>query len=123
MSRKVLIVSPHFPPINAPDHQRVRMALPHFAEFGWEPTVLAVRPECVEGVLDPRLEQSLPGDARVVRTGAWPSGFTRKFGLGSLALRALPYLFAQGNRLLAFRKFDLVFFSTTMFPVMALGRR
>ena len=27
--RRVLIVSPHFPPINAPDHQRVRMSLPY----------------------------------------------------------------------------------------------
>jgi len=33
--RRVLLVSPHFPPINAPDHQRVRMSLPYYAKLGW----------------------------------------------------------------------------------------
>src|SRR5262245_49086029 len=122
MKRTILIVSPHFPPINAPDHQRVRMALPYVAEFGWDATVLAVRSGCVEGIRDPLLEKALPGETAIVRTSALPVRLTRRFGLGSLALRALPYLLARGNRLLAFRKFDLIFFSTTMFPVMALGR-
>ena len=40
--KKVLIVSPHFPPLNAPDMQRVRMSLPYFAAEGWEPVVLAL---------------------------------------------------------------------------------
>jgi hypothetical protein len=35
--RTLLIVSPHFVPINAPDMQRVRMSLIYFAEFGWKP--------------------------------------------------------------------------------------
>lgn len=120
--KKVLIVSPHFPPINAPDHQRVRMSLPYLREFGWDPTILAVRPEFVEGgVLDPLLEVTVPNDIDVVRGRAIPYGLTRRLGLGSLALRALPYLWRAGNRLLAAREFDLAFFSTTMFPVMILG--
>ena len=54
--KKVLIVSPHFPPINAPDMQRVRLALPYLRELGWEPTVIAVGPDLVEGgVRDPLL--------------------------------------------------------------------
>ena len=68
--KTILIVSPHFPPINAPDHQRVRMALPFFKECGWEPVVLAVNPEHVEGVRDPLLAQTLPSDLRVVWTEA-----------------------------------------------------
>jgi hypothetical protein len=32
--KTVLIVSPHFPPVNAPDHQRVCMALPYLEQFG-----------------------------------------------------------------------------------------
>ena len=44
MPSRVLIVSPHFPPVNAPDHQRVRMSLPYLGEFGWEGHVLAVVP-------------------------------------------------------------------------------
>ena len=30
----VLAISPRFPPTNAPDHQRLRMALPYFEEAG-----------------------------------------------------------------------------------------
>ena len=36
--RRVLLVSPHFPPTNAPDHQRVRMSLPFYREHGWAPS-------------------------------------------------------------------------------------
>lgn len=121
MNRRVLIISPHFPPTNAPDHQRVRMALPHLQHFGWDATTLAVRPTDVEGVTDPMLEESLPANARVIKTGALPHRMTRKCGLGSLGWRALPYLHSAGSRLLSREKFDLVFFSTTQFPVMALG--
>jgi hypothetical protein len=32
--RRVLLVSPRFPPTNAADHQRVRMTCPYFAENG-----------------------------------------------------------------------------------------
>ena len=119
--RRVLIVSPHFPPINAPDHQRVRMSLPYFEEFGWRPTVLAVRSEDVEATDDPLLERTLPPGLEVVRTGALPVRWTRRLGLGNLGLRALPAFWQAGNRLLAKERFDVVYFSTTMFPTMALG--
>ncbi len=58
--RRVLIVSPHFPPVNAPDHQRVRMSLPYLYENGWEAHVLAVDPRFVAGFLDPYLLQTIP---------------------------------------------------------------
>lgn len=120
-NQRVLIVSPHFPPVNAPDHQRVRISLPYFQEFGWEPYILTVRPECVEGANDPLLEQLVPKEIKVVRTGALPVKQTRKIGLGTLALRSLPYLLRAGDRIILEEKIDLVYFSTTIFPVMALG--
>ncbi len=119
--RHVLIVSPNFPPINMPDHQRVRMALPYFREFGWEPVVLAVAAEFSENSRDETLMATLPEDCEIHRVHALPAQVTRTVGLGSLALRSLPYLRAKGKEILASRKFDLVFFSTTLFPVMSLG--
>lgn len=121
MSHQVLIVSPHFPPINAPDHQRVRMSLPYFEEFGWEPHVLSVQADAVEGVYDSLLEQTVPKHIPVIRTGALPVKHTRRLGLGSLSLRCFPHLLRAGNSYLAKQKFDLVYFSTTAFAVMALG--
>jgi hypothetical protein len=121
--KNVLIVSPNFPPINAADHQRIRMALPYLEAQGWAPHILAVEPKYIEGVWDPLLERTIPPSVPVTRTSAMSAGWTRRFGVGSLALRSLPYLRAEGRRRLKEKKFDLVFFSTTMFPVMALGPR
>lgn len=123
MNHRVLIVSPHFPPINAPDHQRVRMSLPYFEEFGWEPHILTVRPDCVEGVHDPLLEQTVPSQISVIRTGALSVKHTKRIGLGSLSLRCFSHLLRAGNSYLVKEKFDLVYFSTTVFTAMALGPR
>jgi hypothetical protein len=123
LMRKVLIVSPHFPPINAPDHQRVRMALPFFEEYGWRATVLAVGTQYVEGVKDPFLTQTLPENVRVVFTKAWSWKWMRYLGVGSLGYRAQGHLREAGDRLLRSEQFDLIFFSTTVFPVMSLGPR
>lgn len=121
MPGRVLIVSPHFPPVNAPDHQRVRMSLPYLGEFGWEAHVLAVDPRYVEGFRDPALLQTVPDDVPVTRVPAIPAGLTRRVGLGSLGIRSLGPLTLAGDRLLRTRRFDLVYFSTTIFPAMGLG--
>lgn len=121
--RKLLIVSPHFPPINAPDHQRVRMALPYLAECGWQAHVLAVAPEGVEGVRDPLLLQTLPPDVPVTYTRSLPVNYTRLIGLGNIGWRSWPYLAAAGRQLLARESFDLAYFSTTVFLAMTLSSR
>ncbi|MEB3356837.1 MAG: glycosyltransferase [Synechococcales bacterium] len=119
--RRVLIVSPHFPPTHAPDHQRIRTALPHLAEFGWEAEILTVDPREVPHGIDAQLAQVLPEDLAIHRTAALPYRFTRLLGFGNVGWRCLPYLLQTGNRLLAQKRFDLIFFSTTIFPVMILG--
>lgn len=99
------------------------MSLPYFQEFGWEPHILTVRPDCVEGVQDSLLEQTIPSHVPIIRTGALPVKHTRHVGLGSLSLRCFPHLLRAGNSCLAKQKFDLLYFSTTAFTVMALGPR
>jgi hypothetical protein len=122
--RKVLIVSLHFAPINTPDMQRIRMALPYLRGCGWEPVVLAVAPDMVEGaVLEPLLERSYPPDVRIVRVRGIPPSLTRWAGVGSLWLRCGRAVRAAGDRLLSSEAFDLVFFSTTQFDAFSLGPR
>ncbi len=119
--KKVLIISPNFPPINAPDMQRIRMSLPYYREMGWTPVVLCVDENCVDGFRDPLLLETLPPDLSIHKVGAWPASVTRKFGLGSLSMRSYFHFKKKGNELLRAGGFDLVFFSTTMFHVCALG--
>lgn len=117
--RRVLIVSPHFPPVNAPDHQRARMALPYFREFGWDPAVLAVDARYVEAPRDELLLQTVPPDAPVYRVPAIDQALSRKIGLGNLGLRALPTVLGKGRQLIKEHRFNLVYISTAMFAVAA----
>ena len=98
--RRVLIVSPHFPPINAPDLQRVRMSLPHYRACGWEPIVLCVGDAWQDGVREPGLADTLPPDIRIVRVPALPRRWTRLLGVGNLGLRCWPHFLFAGARLL-----------------------
>ena len=100
---------------------RVRMLLPFFKENGWEVQVLAVSPEQVAAPLDPWLLALLPADVVVHRVH--PVGLKWSWipGLGTLGLRALRALARGGDRLLATSRFDLVYFSTTVFEVHLLG--
>jgi hypothetical protein len=120
--KRVLVVTPHFPPANATDMHRVRLSLPHFAEFGWQPTVLAVSPEFVEGRDEPLLLKTVSSSTEVMRVRALPVRFTRKFGLGDLGLRSLPFLYRAGAQLIRTSSFSLAYFSTTAFSAMSLGR-
>lgn len=119
--RRLLIVSPNFPPVNAPDMHRVRMSLPHFEASGWQPFVLAIEPKEQDFAIEPALLQSLP-DVPVTRVAALPARFTRPFGLGNAGLRAIGHLYRAGADLIRRESIDLVYFTTTMFPVMSLGR-
>jgi hypothetical protein len=85
--------------------QRVRMRLPHFAEFGWEPCVLAVAATGDE-TLDPLLLETVPSDIKVERVRAIPAAISKQVGIGNVALRALPFLYhAIGSRFISGQQF------------------
>ncbi len=121
--KKLLIVSPHFPPMNTPDLQRVRTSLSYYAENGWEPTVLTMEPPEGREGCDDLLARSVSKDIRVISVPAWRERNCRRFGFGHADYRYPVPLHRAGARLLAAERFDLAFFSTTVFNTMALGRR
>jgi len=112
--RRVLIISPHFPPDSSAGTHRVRLLAPHLAACGWEPTVLTVDPGDYEGALDPVLAASVPENVRVVRARAWPASITRRLGIGDLGLRAYSGLKRAATALLERERFDAVFI--TIYP-------
>lgn len=123
MKRRLLIVSPHFPPSSTADMHRVRLVAPRLGRHGWDVHVLAVHPDQVAAPRDPWLLEGLPAELPVERVRALGLGVARLPGLGTLGLRALPALERAGDRRLAGGGFDMVYFSTTMFEVHALGPR
>src|SRR5690606_27820558 len=75
----------------------------------------------VQGIEDTLLEKSIPSDTRVIKVKALSSSATKIFGLGNLGIRAYWHLKKAAESLLSQERFDLVYFSTTMFVSMALG--
>lgn len=119
--KRVLIISPYFPPSNAADMQRVRMSLPYFKEYGWEPELVVVEEGYSDMIKDSLLLDSIPKDIQVHQVKAFSKKWTSKFGLGSIALRSLYFYKKKVNELLKDKHFDLIYFSTTQFPVCILG--
>lgn len=120
--KRALVVTPNWPPLSHPDLHRVRMALPYFAEFGWEPLILKVDPDEQEGIRDPMLCVTVPDRTRTWQAAAIPRAWTAWFGLNSVGIRCLVSMARLGSRIIREEKPDMVFISTTLFPAMLLGR-
>ena len=101
--------------------QRVRMSIPYFKDFGYTAEVVTVAPEYSLVVKDELLIESVPKDIKIHQVKAFDRKWTSKLGLGSLALRSLWFYWRMVNRILAAQQYDLIFFSTTEFPVCVLG--
>lgn len=119
--KKLLIISPYFPPSNAADMQRVRMSLPYFIDFGWDVTVATVNSAHSDMSKDELLLESIPKNIRIVNIAAFSKKWTGKVGVGSLALRSMFHYKKTINQLLKSEQFDLIYFSTTQFPLLILG--
>ncbi|WP_316773164.1 hypothetical protein [Pedobacter frigiditerrae] len=119
--KKLLIISAYFPPSNTADMQRVRMSLPYFKDFDWEVEVVIVDEKYSDVVKDPLLLESIPPHIVIHKVRALSKKWTSKFGLGSLGLRSMWFYKQKVNQLLKSKKFDLIYFSTTEFPICVLG--
>lgn len=119
--KRLLIISPYFPPTNAADMQRVRMSLPYLEALGWDVDVVTVHPQFSHLPLDVLLTEAVPPSVTIHYVKALNSKLTSMVGLGSIALRSYHAYKRYVGRLLQHQKFDLIYFSTTQFPLCVLG--
>lgn len=101
--------------------QRVRTSLPYFKEFGWDAEVVTINENYAEMIKDDLLLLSVPPAIKIHKVKALSKKWTSKFGLGSIAIRSLKFFKVKVNELLQQSHFDLIYFSTTQFPVCVLG--
>ena len=80
--KRVLCISPHYPPDATAGAHRMRLLAPHLAAAGWQPTVLTVAASSYEGRLDATLLPSKGASVDVVRVGAVPAVYSRFVGFG-----------------------------------------
>jgi len=110
--KRLLFVSPHYPPDGAAGTHRARVLAPYLPRHGWRPTVLTVNREAYEGSLDLELEQMADDGVEVIRASALSATWTRRLGVGDLGLRALPGLRSAARRELARGDYDAIYVTT-----------
>lgn len=120
--KKVLIITPYFPPINAADMQRIRMSLPYYEDFNWMAEVVTVNAVYSKLNKDELLVQTIPANIKIHYVKAFSQKWTKRIGLGSIALRSIWFYKNYVDKLLLKNHFDLIYFSTTQFPLLILGK-
>ncbi len=120
--RRVLIVSPYFPPSTLAGVHRARHLAKHLPATGWRPIILCVNESQHEERLDSELARMLPQGLEIVKVNAWPVSRTRRAGIGDIGLRAFPHLRAGLKKTMVSYKPDVVFFTGSPFYPMLLAR-
>ena len=121
-SRRVLLVTGSYAPTMIADMQRARQLAWQLPEAGWEVEILCPGigyqpPSCNDA---DSVEFFSPA-AKVHAVPQRAAAFFRFFGIGTIGLRALVPSYLAGCKLLAARRFDLIYFSTAQFPLFLLG--
>lgn len=119
--KRLLLISPHFPPDGSAGTHRARVLAPHLEAAGWRPTVLTVDPRDYEGTLDNELSEMLPAGLSVERARVLGPRWTRAFGLGDLGFRALLPLRRRANAILRAQPHDAVYVTTYPIYTALLG--
>ncbi len=101
--------------------QRIRMSLPYFKENGWEAEVVTVDEHWSDLPKDDLLIETAPADIKIHKINALNKKWTSKLGFGNIAFRSYFSYKKKVNELLRSEKFDLIYFSTTQFPICILG--
>lgn len=118
--RRILIISPHYPPSNLAAVHRARLFALHLPAFGWEPHVLMVHERYYEERLDPDLCRLLPEGQRIYKCRAFP--LTRPRLIGDIGLRGFVFLYLAARSILREQRIDLLYIHIPSFYGALLGR-
>jgi glycosyltransferase involved in cell wall biosynthesis len=122
MPRRVLIVTPYFPPSTVAGVHRARHLAAHLPATGWEPTVLCVDEAYHTERLDPELAELLPTGVDIVKVPALSAARMRCFGIGDIGIRAYPFLSRAIREVVRSRKSDVVMITGSPFYPFLLAR-
>ena len=118
--KKILIISPHFPPSNLAAVHRSRLFAQHLPQFGWEPIVLTVHEKYYEETLDHNLEKLLSIGLRIEKVKAFP--VTKPRLIGDIGLRAFFQLYKKAKQIIKRDKIDFLYIPIPSFYCALLGR-
>lgn len=117
--KRILIISPHYPPSNLAAVHRTRLFAQHLPSFGWEPIILTVQEDFYEEELDWELHSLLPKDQRIEKVSAYNISSPRV--IGDIGLRAFFQLRKRALELLQSEKIDFVYIPIPSFYTALIG--
>jgi hypothetical protein len=94
--KRILIISPHFPPSNLAAVHRSRLFAQHLPSFGWEPVILMVDESFYEEEPDANLSRLLPPGLVVEKAAAFR--VTRPRLIGDIGLRGFFQLYRKAKQ-------------------------
>ena len=106
MTRRIALVSGHFPPSNLVGAQRARLWSRYLPEFGWDPIVVTGDPAEYEERPDPDLERLLAPGLRVVHAKTLPTRPVRL--VGDIGIRSFWGCYRVLARMAEAREIDFV---------------
>ena len=118
--KKILIISPHFPPSNLAAVHRSRLFVQHLPSFGWQPIILMVDEKYYEEKPDHNLIKLLAADLKIEKVNALP--ITKPRLIGDIGLRAFFQLYKKAKQLIKNEKIDFLYIPIPSFYCALLGR-
>lgn len=117
--KKILIISPHYPPSNLAAVHRSRLFAQHLPAFGWEPVILTVNESYYEEELDWNLHKLLPDHQHIEKVKACK--ITKPRLIGDIGLRAFYQLRKKALQLVKEQQIDFVLIPIPSFYVSLIG--
>jgi hypothetical protein len=120
VSRRLVLVSSHFPPSNLVGGQRARLWSRYLPEFGWQPIVVTGDPAQYQERPDPDLVRLVAPGLEVVHASTVPIGTARV--VGDVGIRAFWGAYRAVARLVKERSVDFVMVTIPSNFFAPLGR-
>lgn len=117
--KKILIITPHYPPSNLAAVHRSRLFAQHLPSLGWDPIILTVDERDYEESLDWNLHALLPKNQRIEKVRAFP--VTKPRLIGDIGLRAFFQLRKRALELVKSEHIDFVYIPIPSFYVALIG--
>lgn len=119
--KNLLIIYPHWHPVNLAGVHRARLVGNHLKDFGWQGHVLTVLEEFFEEKPDPDFVKTFSDDVIVTRVKSY--NITKPRLIGDIGFRAYPFLYKKARKIIAEKNIDFIWIPIPSFYTALLGRQ